>query len=209
MHHRRQPIVRIMITICLYITSFYMAYPTYLKIASTAANSFLDSVPLPFDVLLTRSNDHKPWPLVPLISAETARPLVARSPYFQSFVTLHNGWNLYHSSWNSIALPVQPAAWAFSRLYSGILGKAQGSWAARPLQHYLRVDYGEVYVRMFCEDEPIPWEFVAEFAAALLRITGNGWTGSYTLMLSHAEMGLTVFNELGFLSRPSSLLPFL
>ena len=130
-------------------------------------------------------------------SSKTARSLQLRSPGFQSFLNFENGWNLYYSSWNSIALPIQPSAWALSQLYSSIVIKAHGSWRSGPPQHGIGARYGDLELWMFCVEEPIPWDFVVKFASELLRTTEDGWAGLYRLMLSNAAEGLTVFVRLG------------
>lgn len=118
--------------------------------------------------------------------------LLRRSHGFQSYLDIGSGWNMYYSSWPSIALPVQPAAWALTNLYASILLHARGKWSKSPPQYGFTITYGGLRILMDCPQKPIPWLFVGNLAEKLLQITEGGWTGVYEVLLSQAESDITI-----------------
>lgn len=122
--------------------------------------------------------------------------LKPRSVGFQEYLDIGSGWNMYYSSWPSIALPVQPAAWALTNLYASILVQARGKWTKSPPQYGFSLTYGGIRILMHCPQKPIPWLFVGNFAEKLLQITESGWTGVYQVLLSQAESDITIVVQL-------------
>jgi len=120
------------------------------------------------------------------------RSLTPRDYGYQAFLILGAGWNLYYSSWTSSSLPIQPAAWALTRLYINMVSNAGSIWRLSPPLHTVPLQVGNVNLLMECAEEPIPWDLVLLFGHRLLAITQGGWTGLYRVMLSHAESGMSV-----------------
>ncbi len=118
---------------------------------------------------------------------------------FQSFIDVGNGWNFYYSSWHAASLPLQPAAWALTNLYASMLVQAQSTWRKGPPQNILPLVFGQIQLIMICPDSPIPWQIVENFASEMLRITGEGWTGLYQILLSQAGEDVSIGIQLTIL----------
>ena len=73
-----------------------------------------------------------------------------------------------------------------------MLVHARGQWTRIPPRNSLILTYGGMRIVMHCPQQPIPWLFVGNFAEKLLHITDGGWTGIYQLMLSQAEMDVSI-----------------
>ena len=106
---------------------------------------------------------------------------------WQFFLQLNADWNLYYSSWASTSLPIQPAAWALTRLYRNMVDNAGSIWRLSPPRHDLELQVGNVLLSMNCREEPIPWDLVWLFAQKLLDLTEGGWTGIYSLMVRYSQ----------------------
>ncbi len=88
--------------------------------------------------------------------------------------------------------PPEPAAWALTHLYASLTALARGKWGQLPPQHSISLSYGGISILMHCAQRPIPWLFVGNFAEQLVGITESGWTGVYQVMLSQAEMDVSI-----------------
>lgn len=86
----------------------------------------------------------------------------------------------------------EPAASALGHLYSTMLVNSQTVWLEGPSGNGFTVAFKNLVVEFYCKEQPIGWDFVANFSRRLLALTQEGWTGCYRLMLSHAESGVTV-----------------
>jgi len=111
---------------------------------------------------------------------------------FQTFIDVGNGWNFYYSSYHAASLPIQPAAWALTKLYASMLVQAQSTWRKGPSQNIVPLVIGQIQLIMICPEQPIPWQIVENFASEMLRITGEGWTGLYQILLSHAAADVSI-----------------
>ena len=140
----------------------------------------------------TQTSDHLLPDPQSNLRAPSSLLLLRRSRGFQSYLDIGSGWNMYYSSWPSIALPVQPAAWALTNLYASILLHARGKWSKSPPQHGFTITCGGLRILMHCQQKPIPWLFVGNLAEKLLQITEGGWTGVFEVMLSQAESDITI-----------------
>lgn len=118
---------------------------------------------------------------------------------FQSFIDVGNGWNFYYSSWHAASLPIQPAAWALTNLYASMLVQAQSTWRKGPPQKIIPLAIGQLQLIMICPENPIPWQVVESFASEMLRITGDGWTGLYQMLLSQAATDVSIGIQLTIL----------
>lgn len=96
---------------------------------------------------------------------------------FQHFLDIGNGWNMYYSSWHASALPIQPAAWALTGLYAHIATNVRSTWRNGPPQHAIVAAIGQIQIAMICKEQPIPWDFVENFASRMSDMTQAGWTG--------------------------------
>ena len=54
------------------------------------------------------------------------------------------------------------------------------------------MSFKNLVVMFYCQEQPIGWDLVENFSRRLLALTQEGWTGYYSVMLSHAESGVTV-----------------
>ncbi len=118
---------------------------------------------------------------------------------FKSFISIGNGWNFYYTSWHAASLPIQPAAWALTNLYASMLVQAQSTWRKGPPQNIVPLVFGQIQLIMICPEKPIQWQIVENFASEMLRITGEGWTGTYQLLLSQAAEDVSIGIELTIL----------
>lgn len=134
--------------------------------------------------------EHKVTPIAP--RAESIIP-------FQSFLDIGLGWNIYYSSWQAAALPVQPAAWALTNLYASMMLHARGEWRKKAPSHMLQTTFGQIQLNMLCPERTISWDLVENLASHMLSITEGGWTGLYKFVLSHAADDVAVAVELSIL----------
>ena len=125
-------------------------------------------------------------------SPVTVRSITDLAPGYQYFLTLNADWNMYYSSWTGISLPTQPAAAALAELYSSMVQNGGSIWRLSQPRHRIPLQVGNVQLRMYSPEEPIPWDLVVIFGYKLLELTRGGWTGLYDLMLSNAKMDMTV-----------------
>lgn len=133
---RRQQLYQIALTLLSFsFLPFSLALPshdhTLALFNAPASNAPL--TPPPLDL----SN---PPPLVhkTVIAPTKIHTLKARARVgFQNFLNLGAGWNMYYSSWNAIALPVQLASLDLIRLYSTIIANAAGVWRVAPPRYML------------------------------------------------------------------------
>ena len=102
---------------------------------------------------------------------------------FQSFLEIGNDWNMYYSSWNGMAMPVAPAAWALTALYAHFQTQARTTWRKQLPQKVLSGAMGAVQLTMICPEQGIPWDFVEKFSTQLLDITAKGWTGMFFICM--------------------------
>lgn len=103
---------------------------------------------------------------------------------------------MYYSSWHAAALPIQPAAWALTNLYTAIMVQAQSTWRKGQPTPLLQASIGNLQLVMMCAERPIPWDFVENFTKYMLAITKGGWTGTYQVMLSQAATDVAIGVEL-------------
>lgn len=118
---------------------------------------------------------------------------------FKSFISIGNGWNFYYSSWHAASLPIQPAAWALTKFYASMLVQARTTWRKGPPQNIVPLVFGQIQLIMISPQSPIPWQIVENFASQMLRMTGEGWTGTYQLLLSQAAEDISLGIELTIL----------
>lgn len=171
------------------------------------ASQLTDACALPSRNTLTRKGDRGDFPQHTSnhVIGSQRSSLKTRSPDdapFQQFLDIGDGWNLYHSSWHAASLPIQPAAWVLTNLYASMLTNAQTTWRKTAPQYILPLVIGQIQLIMVCPTRPIPWEIVEDFASEMLRITGDGWTGLYQVLLSQAEEDISIAIELTVLPGP-------
>lgn len=112
-----------------------------------------------------------------LLPIKTLSPRLEPITAFQHFLDVGLGWNMYYSSWHGSALPIEPAAWVLTTLYSHILTKAQSTWRQGPPKHSIGATFGQVKMVMVCKEKPLSWDFVEKYALKMLGMTREGWTG--------------------------------
>lgn len=141
-----------------------------------------------------RSQSRTTQSLSPLsYSTVTVRSITDLAPGHQTFLKLDADWNMYYSSWTGVSLPTQPAAAALVQLYSSMVRNGGSIWRLSPPLHRVPLQVGNVQLRMYSPEEPIPWDLVVMFGYRLLELTQGGWTGLYDLMLSNAKMDMTIY----------------
>ena len=76
--------------------------------------------------------------------------------------------------------PAQIAASFFEDFYNLIALKVEtGVWAAQGTLHSLVFTRWNFRLSFFCYAEPVPWQFVQDFAINMMEMVGRGWTTSY------------------------------
>ncbi|KAF6236312.1 hypothetical protein HO173_005565 [Letharia columbiana] len=92
------------------------------------------------------------------------RPPTARALLPSAANTSRSPTGQYSSQATAPSSPSYPLAPA-CRLYSQVRDNALNTWASRPELDQVAVGAGDVRLAFGCSKEPIPWDFVAEFAA--------------------------------------------
>jgi len=67
-----------------------------------------------------------------------------------------------------VIVPVEEAARGLEALYSTVIDKARGEWAATVAQKVFSRQFGQFHLYMYCQRRPIPWQFIATFAERML-----------------------------------------
>lgn len=80
-----------------------------------------------------------------------------------------------------------------------MLVQAQSTWRKGPPQKVISLIIGQIQLIMICPEDPIPWQIVENFASEMLRITGEGWTGLYQILLSQAAADVSIGIQLTIL----------
>lgn len=137
------------------------------------------------------------------LAVHKSSPLTSRiepmAPFQHFFLDIGNGWNMFYSSWHSSMVPVAPAAWALSNIYASVLVQAQSTWRKGPPSRVIKANVGPVQLLMICVERPIPWDFVEKFSQELLRMTTEGWTGLYQVLLTQAVDDVSIGVELSII----------
>lgn len=110
----------------------------------------------------------------------------------------HSFYNPSHSHCLTIttfaAFLNQGASTALLRLYTELLSNASGPWITLPALSYFALHCGSIYIE-FAASEPygVPWSFVAEFAAKMMKATQKGFTGAFQGEYRHIETGAVIW----------------
>ena len=65
------------------------------------------------------------------------------------------------------------------RLFNGILDACLNLWAYSPPANQVVIEAGNMRLEFGCSMQPVPWEFIAEFAASRRNATARGFAPGY------------------------------
>ena len=102
----------------------------------------------------------------------------------------------------STFLPIQVAVSSLGEIYSVLIPQlAPGG----PSNHLLptptlRLSYGQFWIEFRSDRLPLTWHFLNQFFSALVEVMEQGFVGTFTAALSHAETDVTVWVRMGVIS---------
>ena len=95
-------------------------------------------------------------------------------------------------TWNTL-LPLSTASPALLELYTTLFNNASGPWRTLPRFSWFTAECRNIYIDFSASDAAtVPWSFVAEFAAHMIRATEKGFTGEFRGEYRHFDTGTVI-----------------
>ena len=88
--------------------------------------------------------------------------------------------DIIHAERLRIIVPTSLAAQSLAFFYRALWVKASEDWAQMEPKATLSMTIGNLVITMVSTD-PIPWAFIARFAAKMMEATARGFTGTYNI----------------------------
>ena len=102
----------------------------------------------------------------------------------------------------STFLPIQVAVSSLTEIYSVLIPQLAPGGPSNHLlpTSTLRLSYGQFWIEFRSDRLPLTWRFLDQFFSVLVEVMEQGFVGTFTAALSHAEADVTVWVRMGVIS---------